>query len=94
MENRVHHPAFSGEKSRSRAKLIIPSKKDYEIDFLLKDLFSITRKDLQNLEKVISDPRQRPRKEYNHPPDSVMALVYGIVALKVDKERKWNWISG
>ena len=94
MENRVHHPAFSGEKSRSRAKLIIPSKNDYEIDFLLKDLFSITRKDLQNLEKVISDPRQRPRKEYNHPPDSVMALVYGIVALKVDKERKWNWISG
>ena len=72
---------------------MIPSKKDYEIDFLLKDLFNITRKDLHNLDKIISDPRQRPRKEYNHPPDSVMALVYGITALKVKDQTKWFWVS-
>ncbi len=81
----MYHPAFPSEKSKSRKRLMIPSKNDYEIDFLLKDLFNITRKDLQDLEKIISDSRQRPRKEHNHPPDSVMALVYGITTLKVEK---------
>jgi len=72
---------------------MIPSKHDYEVNFLLEDLYNITRKDIQDLEKVISDPRQRPRKEYNHPPDSVMALIYGIVALKVKSQSVWHWIS-
>jgi len=94
MENVVYHPIFSSEKTRSRGKLIIPSKNDYEIDFLLEDFQNITRKDLQDLERVISDPRQRPMKEYNHPPDSVMSLIYGIVALKVKELTKWYWISG
>ena len=73
-------------------KLIIPAKYDYELGFLLEDLLSITRKDLQNLDKI-TDPRQRPKKEYNHPPDSVMALIYSIMALKVIEETKWHWIS-
>ncbi|EIJ66675.1 hypothetical protein BD31_I1093 [Candidatus Nitrosopumilus salaria BD31] len=93
MENVVYHPIFSSEKTRSRAKLIIPSKNDYEIDFLLEELSNITRKDLQNFERIISDPRQVPRKEYNHPPDSAMSLIYGIVALKVKEQTKWHWIS-
>ena len=41
---------------------------------------------------TITDPRQRPRKEYNHPPDSVMALIYSIAALK--NETEWHWVSG
>ncbi|WP_255465270.1 hypothetical protein [Nitrosopumilus sp. b3] len=94
MENIVFHPAYHKDKNRSRAKLIIPSKYDYEIDFLLTDLNNITRKDIQDMEKIISDPRQRPRKEYNHPPDSVMSLIYGIVALKVKDQTKWHWVSG
>ncbi|MDF2425921.1 MAG: hypothetical protein OPY08_05770, partial [Nitrosopumilus sp.] len=70
-----------------------PSKNDYETGFLLEDLYGITRKDLQDLGKVISDPRQRPRKEYNHPPDSAMSLIYGIVALKVKEQGEWHWVS-
>ena len=73
-------------------KLIIPIQHDYEVGFLCDDLISVTRKDLQNLDKI-TDPRQRPKKEYNHPPDSVMALIYSIMALKVIEETKWNWIS-
>jgi len=73
-------------------KLIIPAKYDYEIGFLCDDLVSITRKDLVNLDKII-DPRQRPKKEYNHPPDSVMALIYSVMALKVIEETRWHWIS-
>ena len=79
-------------KGNQCTKLIIPSKHDYEIGFLLNDIVSITRKDLQNLDKV-TDPRQRPKKEYNHPPDSVMALIYSITSLKIIEETKWNWIS-
>ncbi len=40
-----------------------------------------------------TDPRQRPKKEYNHPPDSVMALIYSIMALKVIEKTRWHWIS-
>lgn len=79
-------------KGNKCTKLIIPSKYDYEIGFLLKDFISITRKDLQNLDKI-TDPRQRPKKEYNHPPDAVMALIYAITALKVIEEAQWHWIS-
>ena len=93
MENFVYHPQFLSEKTKSRAKLMIPSKHDYEVNFLLEDLYNITRKDIQDLEKIISDPRQRPRKEYNHPPDSVMALIYAISALKVKDQVSWHWIS-
>lgn len=88
----VYHPKFPNEKSKSRTRLLIPSKHDYEIDFLLNDLINITRKDLQNLEDI-TDSRQRPRKEYNHPPDSVMAVIYGIVSLKVKEQTEWHWIS-
>jgi hypothetical protein len=93
MENFVRHPLFSSEKTKSRPKLMIPSKFDYETNFLLDDMYNITRKDVDD-SGIISDPRQRPRKEYNHPPDSVMAMVYAITALKAKSERSWNWISG
>jgi len=33
------------------------------------------------------------KKEYNHPPDSVMALIYSLIALKVIEETEWHWIS-
>jgi hypothetical protein len=92
MENFVRHPRFPSEKTKSRPKLMIPSKNDYEINFLLDDMYDITRKDIDN-SGIISDPRQLPRKEYNHPPDSVMALVYAITALKIKNAVEWNIIS-
>jgi len=73
-------------------KLIIPTQHDYEIGFLCDDLISITRKDLANLDKI-TDPRQKPKKEYNHPPDSVMALIYSVMSLKVIEKSRWHWIS-
>jgi len=83
----VRDPVIPEEKMTP--KLMIPSKHDYEVNFLLDDLFKITRKDMQDLDKIIFDPRQRPRKVYNHPPDSVMALIYAIVALKVKEQNRW-----
>jgi len=42
---------------------------------------SITRKDLESVQEVkVEDPRQKARKEYNHPPDSVMSIIYCLIA--------------
>jgi len=60
---------------------MIPSKIDYETDWLLDELCSITRKDLElNQDSEKEDPRQKARKEFNHPPDSVMSIIYCLVA--------------
>ncbi|MEX0855828.1 MAG: hypothetical protein WD018_08720, partial [Nitrosopumilaceae archaeon] len=84
-------PVFDG-KENLKSKLIIPSKNSYETDFLVDDLTSLTRKDLNQIEDyTIQDGRQRPRKEYNHPADSVMALIYAIVGFK--KDTRWYWVS-
>lgn len=93
MEQFVHHPLFPREKTKSRPKLMIPSKHDYEIDLLLDEMCNITRKDIDSFENVL-DPRQSPKKEFNHPPDSVMALIYALVALKTKEELKWVIVSG
>ena len=90
-EKTILHPEFNSDKT-SRKKLMIPSKHDYEVDFLISDLTSITRKDLSQIEDyTITDPRQKPKKEYNHPPDSVMALIYSMIAL--EHETQWHWVS-
>ena len=56
-------------------------------------MYKISRKDLKMIEDKI-DTRQHPRKEYNHPPDSVMAIIYGMIAFKVKKGSEWFWVSG
>lgn len=93
MQNFVHHPKFLNDKIKRRPKLMIPSKFDYEVNFLLEDMLNVTRKDVSTSE-LISDPRQHPRKEFNHPPDSVMALIYALTAINVKHQTSWNWISG
>jgi len=76
----VSHPVQKDEKYK-RTKLIIPSKIDYETDWLLDEFCSITRKDLEKtLDSEKEDPRQQARKEFNHPPDAVMSLIYCLVA--------------
>jgi len=91
LEKLVPHPVFQLDKNRSRLRLMIPSRHDHEIDFLIDDLTSITRKDLAQVDITKTDPRQRPRKEYNHPADSVMAIIYAMISLK--HEPAWHWIS-
>lgn len=89
-EKSIPHPVFNLEKKKSRQRLMIPSKHDYEVDFLTNDLTNLTRKDLSVFEDdTLDDPRQRPRKEYNHPPDSVMALIYALIAVRYDNDIHW-----
>lgn len=92
MQSISRHPKLNNNETR-RTKLIIPMKYDYQVNFFLNDLNNITRKDIQILEKSGPDPRQHPRKLYNHPPDSVMAVIYAITAFKVKESVSWYYIS-
>ena len=82
----IPHP----NKDYPRSKLLIPFHVDreYETDWLVSELTSITRKDLSKKE---IDPRQNAKKEFNHPKDSMMSIIYGLVGLEQDTE--WYWIS-
>lgn len=62
-------------------KLMIPYKNSWEVDWLVAEWTKTTRKDLEKEQDGdIENPKQRVRKEFNHPRDSMMALIYCLVA--------------
>ena len=89
LESRVSHPTRPLEKELQRPKLMIPFKDEYRVDWLVNDFTSITRKDLAETNHLHVDPRQQPRKEFNHPRDSVMAIIYARNALELNLE--WGY---
>jgi hypothetical protein len=76
-------------------QLIIPYKNQSDVDFLINDSTALTRKDLAEIEdvEVEKDPRQRPRKEFNHPRDSVMSIIYSYQGARRFDDSKWTWVS-
>ena len=86
----VAHPSRPLEENLRRSKLIIPYQNDRHVGFLVDDFTSITRKDLAETENVV-DPRQKAKREFNHPRDSVMAIIYAMKALELNLE--WCVIS-
>lgn len=77
----VAHPLSPYEDKLKKPMFMIPHLHDWQTDFLMDDMTSITRKDLEEVQEVkVEDPRQRAMKMYNHPPDSVMAMIYCLVA--------------
>lgn len=77
----VAHPTRPSDEQWKRTQFIIPYGLEYQTSWLMADLVSITRKDLEKDPDVMKeDPRQRAKKEYNHPPDSVMSIIYCLVA--------------
>lgn len=86
----VTHPDYPNSENLRRPRLMIPYKEEYRVDWLIKDFTDITRKDLEEVEDVATvDPRQRARKEFNHPRDSVMSIIYAVVGLEKDMEYHW-----
>jgi hypothetical protein len=90
LESRVSHPTRPLEQTLRKPKLMIPFKDEYRVDWLVKDFTSITRKDLTETNNLQIDPRQQPRKEFNHPRDSVMAIIYAKKALELNL--KWGYV--
>jgi len=77
----VAHPKHPTDESMKRPAYIIPAKLDYQIDFILAEWPRLTRKDLEeNPETPVEDRRQNVRKEFSHPPDSMMSQIYCFVA--------------
>jgi len=61
-------------------KLMIPYAKNWEVDFLVSEWSKLTRKDLEPVQEgEVENPKQRVKKEFNHPPDSLMSFIYCMV---------------
>jgi hypothetical protein len=94
LERRIPHPMFKNDANKTATQLIIPYNEEFDVEWLVNDFTAITRKDLAKIEDVdITDPRQRPRKEFNHPRDSVMSIIYAVQAIKNKDRQAWSWIS-
>jgi hypothetical protein len=77
----VSHTLYPYEDKFKKPMFMIPHRNDWETDFLMDDMTSITRKDLEEVQEVkVEDPRQKAMKMFNHPPDSVMSIIYCLVA--------------
>ncbi len=68
-----------GEKQTTQ--FIIPEMDDRMYYNLETDFCNITRKDLDkdNTEISKDDPRQKAKKEFNHPRDTVMSIIYTMI---------------
>ena len=75
---------------------MIPYHKDkeWETDWLINDFTDITRKDLVEASEEVDnlmDRRTNARKEFNHPKDSTMSVIYA--KLGIEQEAEWSWVS-
>lgn len=86
LEDNVFSSGLNDVKLQAKL-LIIPChvEKTYETDWLVKEFTSISRKTVDG--ENVGD---MPRLEYNHPPDSVMSIIYAALALN----DKFKWRGG
>ena len=84
---RVPHPLRPEEKNLWVPKLAIPYATEHRVDYLTVDMTKITRKDILDEDEV--DPRQVAKREFNHPPDSAMAIIYALTALETKPPPIW-----
>jgi hypothetical protein len=64
----------------ARSQLIIPYETQRKMEWIIKEFTSIVRKDINEEEIREEDKRQRARREFMHPPDAVMAVIYALTA--------------
>ena len=77
----ISHPLHPRNEKFQKPMFMIPHYYDWQTDFLLDDMTSVTRKDLNETQEVaVEDPRQKAMKMFNHPQDSVMSIIYCLVA--------------
>lgn len=94
IDTNVEHPAYCGIDKGLRPKFIVPFKNEYETEWLINDFAAITRKDLSEVDDVaVVDKRSNARMEFNHPRDSMMAIIYAMQASDRFQGSQWNWVS-
>ena len=88
----VNDPKDPYNVDKRKHKLLFPAEphSKQKIDFLYGDLTNLTRKDLSDkIDEDEEDTRQNARKEFNHPKDSLMAIIYALQALKINNGYGW-----
>ena len=79
--NHILMVAYMNEEALKQTQFMIPYAEDFKVDFLMDDMTDITRKDLEKVPDMTKeDPRQKAKKEFNHPRDTVMSIIYAIIA--------------
>ena len=93
LETQVPDKKKPEDDKLAKMKLYIPSKNDWETDWLIDEFCEITRRDLDEMGDVETgvDKRMKVRKMFNHPRDSTMSVIYAMKALEFTSE--WNWVS-
>jgi hypothetical protein len=87
----VSHPLYPQDDKLKVPVYMIPYYNDYEVDYILDEWPKLTRKDLlENPEDAKEDARQNVKKEFNHPPDSMMSQIYTFVADANYKEKAFS----
>jgi hypothetical protein len=77
----VTHPLYPHDESLKKPMYIIPSQVEWETDQLLTEWPKLTRKDLkEDPDDQKEDGRTHAKKEFNHPPDSLMSQIYCFIA--------------
>ena len=100
------HPGTSYAPRGSRPRLIIPYAEPEAVMILHRESVLITRKDIDvdaeaaalaaaaSGSKAEDDIRQFATKEYNHPPDAVMAVTYAMLAnLHRNFAARWHYVG-
>lgn len=91
---KVMHPLYPNTAEYKRSKFIIPflESGNYRRRWLIDDLVATTRLDIEKLEKNKgeNDHRIFSRMQFNHPKDSLMALIYAMIGFE---KKSYNWFS-
>jgi len=91
----ISHPSHPTNARYRRPKFMIPYhyESQWETDWLIDDFTDITRRDLEKSDDIATteDRRIKARKQFNHPKDSTMAIIYAKRAL--ESATDWYWVS-
>lgn len=91
----VPNPNYLENVELGRRKLAIPYAEEWKVDSLIREFTSITRKDVETeLISQIDDSRQRAQKQFHHPPDSVMSIIYALTAAQYYSQRGYGDFKG
>ncbi len=94
LEEYVAHPDKPFEEEYRRPRFMIPNHPDTKdgLDFIYHDWTSLVRVDMpETLEDDEVDKRQKARKQFSHPADSMVAVILALFATKV--KNYWNVVS-
>jgi len=95
LEEYVPHPEHPLEEDYTRTRFMIPNHPETQqyLDFIYHDWTSLVRVDMpETLEEDVSaDPKQKKRKQFSHPSDSLASLCFALQCRKV--RQGWSWVS-